>query len=379
MRSLIILLSALTLPALCIAQETMDIPAPALEEYQLLRVEAIEHQSTDDAYGYKRIIQDVRYRVISGSDAGHVFVQRSEALEGRDDMLATPGEKIIASKLLKANGGISYVLREKYRLPRLVFLVVTFFCLALLIGGRTGLMSTVGLATSVCILLFLVIPLIIRGWNPLAVSLLGSVGIACTSLFLAHGFHWRTTVSLISTLATLGLSALCAIAAVSLSRIFGFGSEESVYLQTGLLGRIDLRGLLLAGIIIGSLGVLDDITTAQTAAVDEVRKANPRLHAIDLMRSGTSVGREHIASLINTLALAYIGTALPLLLILATQEGTPLWVILNSEMLAEELVRTLVGSTTLLFAVPISTYCAVLLLPLHPHPARHGSIYGHHH
>ena len=131
-----------------------------------------------------------------------------------------------------------------------------------------------------------------------------------------------------------------------------------MFIQTGELSAVNLRGLLLGGIIIGALGVLDDITTAQTAAIDEISKANPRLGFRELYRSGTSIGREHIASLINTLALAYAGASLPILLLFSINEEMPMWTILNSEFMAEEIVRTLVGSSALLLAVPISTYLA---------------------
>ena len=149
-----------------------------------------------------------------------------------------------------------------------------------------------------------------------------------------------------------------AVGAVRLASIFGMGTEESVLLQFGPLENIDLRGLLLGGIVIGALGVLDDITTAQTAVVDELRRANPRMTFRQLYAAGISVGREHIASLINTLALAYVGASLPLLMLFTINDAMPLWVTLNSEFIAEEIVRTLVGSSALLIAVPISTWCA---------------------
>jgi len=140
-----------------------------------------------------------------------------------------------------------------------------------------------------------------------------------------------------------------------LARLFGMGTEEAFYVQMGLLENIDLKGLLLGGIIIGALGVLDDVTTGQAAAVDEIHKANPTLPFIELYRRGLSVGREHITSLVNTLALAYIGAGLPLLLLFTTNTVQPLWVAMNAESIVEEIIRTLVGSTTLIFAVPITT------------------------
>ena len=145
---------------------------------------------------------------------------------------------------------------------------------------------------------------------------------------------------------------------VYLGKLFGMGTEESIFIQSGVLQEVNLRGLLLGGIIIGALGVLDDITTAQTAAIDELSKANHKLGFAELYKAGTSIGREHIASLINTLALAYVGASLPILLLVSLNEDMPWWVMVNSEFIAEEIVRTLVGSSTLLLAVPISTWLA---------------------
>lgn len=230
--------------------------------------------------------------------------------------------------------------------------------MGILLGGRIGFTSMLGLGVSIAVLMLYIIPNIVRGANPLLISVTGSAAIAYTALYLAHGFNRRTSLALLSTVITLVLSTLMAVAFVHLANLFGMGSEEARFIQTGFTQNINLKGLLLGGIIIGALGVLDDITTAQTAAIDELSKANHTLGFTELFASGTSIGREHIASLINTLALAYVGASLPVFVLLFVNEEMPWWVIVNSEFLAEEIVRTLVGSSTLLLAVPISTYIA---------------------
>lgn len=203
-----------------------------------------------------------------------------------------------------------------------------------------------------------IIPSIIGGNNPFVMSLLGSGVIASASLYLSHGFSKRTTIALISTLLTLVLAAVLSIIFVEITRLSGAGTEESFFLQFGPLEQLNLKGLLLGGIIIGALGVLDDITTAQSAAVEEIHNANPKLSAKDLYKRGLSVGKEHIASLVNTLVLAYAGASFPLLLLFSIEDVEPFWVTLNHEYMVEEIVRTLVGSTALIFAVPITTYLA---------------------
>lgn len=299
--------------------------------------------------------------ITSGPEKGTHITLENSVVPGHDDTVFRAGETVVVLKQVKIDGSAEYILAQKYRLPALAWLLVFFVALGVLFGGRTGITSIAGLGVSICILLFFVIPRIVAGSDPLQVTMIGCAAIAVASLYLAHGFNKRTSIALLSTLLTLGIAALMAVIFVHMAKLFGMGSEESMFLQTGLLQNVNLQGLLLSGIIIGCLGVLDDVTTAQTAAIDEISKANPRLGMRELMKAGQSVGNEHIASLINTLALAYVGASLPLLLLLRNDQ-TPLWVTLNGEFLAEEIIRTLVGSATLLVAVPVSTWFAAYFL-----------------
>jgi uncharacterized membrane protein len=146
--------------------------------------------------------------------------------------------------------------------------------------------------------------------------------------------------------------------AVSLTRLFGYGTSDSAVLSFGYQAGIDMRGILLAGIIIGTLGVLDDVTTSQTEAVTQLRAANSSLSTRELFVRAMAIGRHHIASLVNTLVLAYAGSSLPLFLLFSLNQADPWWVILNSEFIAEEIVRTLVGSSILILAVPLATIIA---------------------
>ncbi len=354
-----LLLALILLPATSVSAQSGEPEA----NYFRARVTAIEHVETDASMGLTREVQTVRLRLESGPEEGTETRLENGIVNDREDMRLHEGDRVVLEQLEKSDGTVRYLVREQYRLPALVMLVAGFCVLAVLLGGLMGLTSLLGLGVSIGVLVIYVVPAIGGGQNPLAVSLIGSFIIACTSLYLAHGFHKRTTVALLSTLLTLGISVLLAMLFVRVAKLFGTGTEEAMFLQLGPLEQVNLRGLLLGGMVIGCLGVLDDITTAQTAAVDEIRKANPSLTASELWRAGMSVGREHIAALINTLALAYAGASLPLLLLFRTQGDLPLWLTLNSEFLAEEIIRTLVGSTTLLFAVPLSTWLAVTVLP----------------
>ena len=347
------------------------------EEFSTAKVMSILGEDNSNEYGVDEKIQHVHFQIQDGPDVGKELDIDNGVINGREDMRLSAGEVVVLDRTSKSDGSVLYLVKEKYRLPSVIWLTILFIGLTVVLGRLTGLTSIIGLAASVFILIFFIIPRIIVGDDPMRICLEGAAVIACTSLYLAHGFNKRTSVALLSTIVTLGISSIVAVLYVHAAKLFGMGSEESVYLQSGALQNVDLRGLLLGGIIIGCLGVLDDVTTAQCAAIDEISKANPLLTVAGLRKAGFSVGREHIASLINTLALAYVGASLPLLLLFKTQDTYPLWVTLNGEFLAEEIIRTLVGSATLVFAVPVATYFAVLLLKAKPgtgRPAHHTGV-----
>lgn len=331
---------------------------PTAETYDTATVLQVLSTQSDNDAGFGRTVQQLLVQLSDGTQA----TMENAAIDGRENTLLQLDQKVVVERLDRADGSVKLIGREPYRLPAIFLLTGMFFVLAIVFAGRTGFTSILGLGVSICILAFFVVPRIGRGDNPLLISFVGAVAIACTSLYLAHGFHKRTTIALISTLITLALSLILSILAVRMTQLFGMGSEESMFLQIGPLQAVNLRGLLLGGIVIGALGVLDDITTTQTAAINELKRANSRMSRIALYRAGLSIGREHIASLVNTLALAYAGASLPLLLLFWSDSNAPWWVILNSESLVEEIVRTLVGSMTLILAVPISTLLACRFL-----------------
>ncbi len=362
----------LALCVVCAPVFAQDAGAPS-EDFGVARV----LQVTDEpAAGNEGLTQRVRLLIESGSGKGQTIGIENDVDAGRDDLRLRAGERVVVAQVTRADGSVEYQWRERYRLPGVLWLCAGFVVLVLLLGRRTGLTALLGLVASILALALVLVPRIAAGDDPLLISLVGSTAIACTSLYLAHGFNRRTSVALLSTLVSLALSVVLAVLSVRVGTLFGLGSDASLFLQSEEHA-YNLRGLLLGGIVIGCLGVLDDITTAQTAVVDELRKANPSMTAAALSRAALSVGREHIASLINTLALAYAGASLPLLLLFRTEDSYPLWLTLNGEAIAEEIVRTLVGSATLLLAVPISTWFAVMLLKNAPPTPSTGHVHRH--
>ncbi len=312
----------------------------------------IRGTSQEDLFGAEQHIQMLDVRIEEGKEAGDIreVDYINQLVRGAPQRLQE-GEAVVLVRS-DLDGEVTYEVYEPYRLNSLLWLVVLFVGLAVIISGWRGLSALIGLTATLFILIKWVIPGIVAGGNPLLISFGGAVAIAMISIYLSHGFSKRTTLAVLSTLFTLCLSLLMAVLAVRFATLFGMGSEETVYLSS--FGDFDLRGLLLGAIVIGTLGVLDDITTTQVAAVEELHKANHRLSLKQLYHRGFSVGKEHIASMINTLVIAYVGASFPVFLLI-TKSPQPLWVILNNEYLAEEIVRTLVGSATLILAVPVAT------------------------
>ena len=284
---------------------------------------------------------------------------------------------LIARDNLDNFPGAPYYITDRYRLPAIFFAILLFVIVAVLFGRIRGFTSLIGLAMSAGVLIGFVVPQILAGHDPLTICLIGAAIIALVSLYLAHGFNKRTTIALCGTLITLAVSALLAVLFVSMAKLIGLATDQSFYLELGTNISLNLRGLLLGGIIIGALGVLDDVTIGQSATVYELKDANPNLNGKELYRRAMSVGREHIASLINTLFLAYAGISLPIILYLvAFQNGVPLWFALNGEPIAEEIVRTMVGSIGIILAVPITTFIAAWIFSKKIDPSRNRTFFG---
>jgi uncharacterized membrane protein len=340
------------------SQEAADQSLTSFKEVSKAQVLEVIEQDAEQNKHYSRITATLRIKILNGSEKG----QEVEA--SYDDQLSQPnlqkikqGDIIIVGKIDSPDGA-SYVVVDKYRLPTLWWMFGLFVALALLFGRVRGATSIVGLAFSIVVLIYFVAPNVLAGKNPNLVILVGAGMIALISILLAHGFKQRTIIAIISTFITLGLAEGLAYVFVNSAKLLGNSSQDALYLQQGLLGGINLQGILLGGIIIGTLGVLNDITTAQAATVEEIHNTNTNLGFKVLFQKASSVGREHIASLINTLVLVYAGASLPLFLLLTLNKSQPLWALINSESFAEEIVRTLIGSIALILAVPITTALA---------------------
>lgn len=315
--------------------------------------------------GYGQKYQMVEVEVSKGERKGEkLTIEYGGEFSLNDAQKVIVGDDIVIVERIfgDSDDNVEYSIVDKYRLPALIWIFVGFLVLSLIFSRWKGFGSLVGLVVSIFVLIKFIVPGIAAGNNPVWVSLFGTLMIAVPALYLAHGFNKRTSIALLGTVLTIFLATFLALIAVNFAHVFGTGSEDAMFLQFGPLENINLKGLLLGGIIIGTLGVLDDITTAQSAVVDELKKANSKLKFKELYKQASSVGREHIASLINTLVLAYAGASLPLFLLFTLDNNQPFWLILNNEFIAEEIVRTLVGSMALVLAVPITTVLAAYFI-----------------
>ncbi|MFI2641650.1 YibE/F family protein [Streptomyces sp. NPDC018610] len=296
-------------------------------------------------------------RVDTGKDEGRTF---TEIVRPDQPRQLHQGQKVVVAYEPSAPKELQYSVTDvNRRLP--VALLAGVFALAVVVVGRMrGVMALVALAISFLVLRFFVLPAILEGSNPLVVAVVGSSAIMLIALYMCHGLSARTSVAVLGTLISLVLIGLLGSLFIGWAALTG-NTDDNTGLIHGLYPSIDMSGLLLAGVIIGSLGVLDDVTVTQTSAVWELHEANPAMGPRGLYRAGIRIGRDHIASVVNTLVLAYAGAALPLLLLFSIAQSS-MGTVANSELVAEEIVRTLVGSIGLVASVPVTTALAALVV-----------------
>jgi len=289
-----------------------------------------------------------------GPDAGSlVEISMSDTATAPD---LDPGDRIVLSFDPEAGEGFRYQYADRQRRPVLLWLALAFALTVVLLGRLRGLAALAGLTASLFVLLLFVLPAILDGRSPLLVAVVGASLIAYLAIYLAHGFTIMSTVALLGTVASLALTAALAHLFVELAQLSGFASEEAIIVQIGAAD-LDLAGLILGGVVIGALGAIDDMTVTQASAIWELHAANPRLGRDGLLRAGLRIGRDHVASTVNTLFLAYAGASMPILVLFVLSEQS-LGTVANGETVATEIIRTLVGSIGLVAAVPVTTWVA---------------------
>jgi uncharacterized membrane protein len=295
-------------------------------------------------------------RLTSGPDDGEHF--DLEIQDSPTSVHLHRGDRILLNRVSAPDvpDDLRYSFADYQRRQPLLLLGALFVVAVVALGRFQGVRALAGLALSLVVLLAFVLPSILDGHDAVVVSLVGASVVMLLALYLAHGVNERTTTAVLGTFISLGLTAVLAVLFVGAARITGLADEDARIL-TVASQHVDVRGLLLGGVIIGALGVLDDVTVTQVSAVWEIHKADPTQGARSLYTAALRIGRDHIASTVNTLVLAYAGASLPLLvLFVQVQRG---WAdVVTGETVATEVVRALVGSIGLISAVPITTAIA---------------------
>jgi len=309
----------------------------------------------------KQLYQKLKLLVTKGSLKDREIVIESGNIPSVNLPKYKSGDKVIVSYSKDLEGNDSFYITDFIRRSSLLWLFIIFAALATVIGKARGATSLLGMAISFAIIFVFILPKILSGSDPIIIAIIGSAFIIPVTFYLSHGFNKKTSVAIAGTLIALVITGILAGIFVEASKLTGFASEEAGFLQAAKGELINIKGLLLAGIIIGVLGVLDDVTISQSAIVFQLKQANPGIKFEELYKRATDIGQDHISSMVNTLILVYTGAALPLLL-LFIDNPHPFSEVINYEIIADEVIRTLVGSIGLILAVPITTLLASMVV-----------------
>lgn len=301
--------------------------------------------------GAQATIQELRIHILEGERAGQVVPLENELL------LLTPGDVIFVNRLETIDGVEYFMFKDIERRPQLLWVTLLLVGLVIFFARWQGVRALLSLGVSLAAIIFLLVPALLAGYSPALTSLVIAGLILAVTLFCTHGFKPRVVIAFMGTFSAVLATCLLAWWSVGWLRLTGFGSDASVYLNFSTGGQLDISGLLLGSIIIGLLGVLDDVSITQASVVQELRGANAKLSFLELYNRAMRVGRDHIGSLVNTLALAYVGAALPLVLLYARTDANFL-TSLNQEVIAAEILRIVVGSIGLILAAPLTTALA---------------------
>lgn len=275
--------------------------------------------------------------------------------------LLTVGSKVYVRHVTAFDGSQYFSIQEPYRLPVLGFIVFGFIVLVFILGGKQGILSMIALFVSFGLIFRYLFPSILTGGNVIVLSTIGALLTLLVVMVMTHGFTRLTLSAYLGCLLSVFATLFFATWAVKATALTGFASEESVYLNLATNGNINFVALLIGGIIIGVVGVLDDITITQASVVNELYRANTSLTKLELYKRALRVGKDHMGAVINTLILAYTGASLPIVLLLYVSDS-PFLELVNREVITTEIIRSIAGSAGLLVAVPLTTLIAVFLV-----------------
>jgi uncharacterized membrane protein len=354
-RGLLVILTLLLVGTVAVA----DTAEPPDDETLVAVVAYVADEREIEVLGYPRVVQHLELVVRSGPRADELLEVEHHIETYAGQVPFQVGDLVYVTETIIEGTEPAYYVVGYVRWPRLGFLVVALVALVVLIARDRGALALLGMVFSFAVIFVLVLPRLAEGREPVTSALLGAAVTMPVSYYLAHGFNRKTTVALVGSLVGLVLTGLMAVVAVEVAQLSGYASEEVGLLRVMRPEVVDVRGLLLAGMIVSMLGVLDDITVAQAAVVEQLHRANPSFTWQQLYQRAMQVGQDHIASMVNTLVLVFAGAALPLLLLMSDQNMSPFYA-LSLEPVSEEIVRMLVTSCGMVATVPICTALAAL-------------------
>lgn len=307
--------------------------------------------------GVETTYQHIRAQILDGEEAGAVVDIENDFLN------MSVGDVFYVQHTVNALDGTDYYnVLDPYRLPALGALGALFVVVVILFGGWQGVRGLISLAASLFFIAVLLLPGILQGYPPILVAVGVSSVIVVISSYVTHGFNRTTSTAVLGMVVTVSCTGLLAYLAIPFAALSGFSGEETTYLNLNTGGTLDFAGLLISGIVVGTLGVLYDAAIGQAISVEELASAGAHLSRTEIYSRALRIGREHIGALVNTLAIAYVGAALPLLLLFYGFGSDSLAMTLNRELFAAEIVRAVIGSIGIVLAVPITTAIAARML-----------------
>ena len=312
-----------------------------------------------DLVGFTQKYQIARITILEGEYAGiPMEIDYGKRQVRSDDYMLKAGDKIIVTISKTPDNVVNAYFVDYVRITPILWLALFFAIAIVLISQWKGIRALLSMAFSLYIIIGYIIPHILNGEDPLTISIIGSIILLGVSLYLTYGWTLKTHAAVLSMVLVLLITGALAGIFVVFAKLNGSGDENVMYLMQLSDTPINLRGLFLGGLIIGALGVLDDLVTTQAAAVFELHHANHELGFRGLYSSAMRIGQDHVAATVNTLVLAYAGASLPMLLMFSLGHGDYGYIV-NFSFVAEEIVRTLVGSLGLIAAVPLTTVIAI--------------------
>jgi uncharacterized membrane protein len=346
-----------------------EMQGPVNTSYETARINEVEEKertaTENDFLMFPELETDtiteqyLTVEVLSGAHRGETTTLVNSVTSNPLDFELKKGNKIVVYLEEFGDNTWQISVQDYYRLSSLIWFVVIFLLLLIVLGGGQGLRTVLSLVITIVLIFKLFIPQALNGGSPLGLAILISVLATIISLILISGWRRKTAAAISGTVGGVLIAGVLALIFGGFARLTGLGSEDSRILFSNLTD-LNVKGLLLAGIIIGALGAVMDVSVSIASSIAELKKNHPEITLGRLIKSGLAIGRDIMGTMSNTLILAYVGASLPLLLLFASYQESFLK-IMNFEFIAEEIVRAMAGSLGLIAAIPLTVLIASYL------------------